>query len=254
MPPTLAAQQIKRVVTGQPLEIPAQDYNAFADAADHFRARQRGLGFNGRSQPDRAGIVLVRNDSGADRRRFDVLGIDGPLIHPAENSADFSSRVTVKGVIPKEEHRGKYVVLQEPIPKDQCGKACIDGVCVARIVSPVGEHQYADIEDGNPDALASGYSGHARILWKRESISYEQLAIIRIGAPLPAYIGKLDGVLDSGQSAEMLIWAGDPPADTEERVTVHDWMLKSGDSFPIGTKVVVLGIDGRLYVISGACD
>ena len=50
-------------------------------------------------QPSRSsGIVLVKNASGADRNRFDVLGVSGMLYGPADNLVEFQSRPCITGV------------------------------------------------------------------------------------------------------------------------------------------------------------
>jgi len=69
---------LKKVKPGDPLVIPAPTFNTFVDAANDFLGRRHDQ-FQGSSPAARHnGIVLVRNDSGADRDRFDVLGVSAP--------------------------------------------------------------------------------------------------------------------------------------------------------------------------------
>ena len=43
--------------------------------------------------------IMVKNNTGADRDRFDVLGISGPIISPADNLVEFQNRVAMVGVV-----------------------------------------------------------------------------------------------------------------------------------------------------------
>ena len=79
------SDSLKKVQTGQPLVIPASAYNAFIDAAIDFRQRTAHIGQGAQPAFQQATIILVRNDSGADRQRFEVLGVDGPVIDPSYN-------------------------------------------------------------------------------------------------------------------------------------------------------------------------
>jgi len=74
------ADHMKKVQTGDPLVVPAQAYNAFVDAAKDFQQRTRHVGQQATPGYRCAGIVLVKNESGEDRDRFDVLGL-GERLH-----------------------------------------------------------------------------------------------------------------------------------------------------------------------------
>ena len=75
-----------------------------------------------------SGIVLVKNSSGADRDRFDILGIDGPIIAPTDNPDEFKNRVTIDGITPAmADHTGQFVILAEPIASGAIGRGHLDG-------------------------------------------------------------------------------------------------------------------------------
>lgn len=71
---------MKKVRPGDPLVIPAATFNTFIDAARDFQDRQRSARRDAVREQRDTGIVLVRNETGADRERFDVLGIDERII------------------------------------------------------------------------------------------------------------------------------------------------------------------------------
>ena len=80
---------LKKVQTGQALVIPAAAYNAFVDAALDYRQRASRVGREARPAFRQASIVLVRNDSGSDRERFDVLGVGVPVVDPVDDEDAF---------------------------------------------------------------------------------------------------------------------------------------------------------------------
>jgi hypothetical protein len=109
--------------------------------------------------------VLVRNESGADRERFDVLGIEGPIIERVDNEEEFKQRVALRGVVPSSPHLGKFAILLDPAKDQAIVRACVDGVSVVRVRMNDEAHQFADVELGQASQLGSADGGTARLLW-----------------------------------------------------------------------------------------
>jgi hypothetical protein len=126
---TSMLQKVKR---GDPLVIPAGTFNTFVDAARDFQQRQRDR--QREAQRDRVGtgIVLVRNESGADSERFDVLGIEGPIIERVDNEEEFKQRVALRSRVPSAPRPGKFAIMLEPTKDQAIVRACLDGACVVR--------------------------------------------------------------------------------------------------------------------------
>lgn len=154
-----------KVRRGDPLVIPAQTFNTFIDAARDFQQRQRSARRRVQRERQDAGIILVRNESGQDRERFDVLGIQGPIITPTDNADEFANRVALSGDVPSTTHAGRFVVLLEPLRDGAIGRACIDGVCVVQVEMADEEHGFADVKVGDASVLESSSSGTAQLLW-----------------------------------------------------------------------------------------
>ncbi len=174
---------LAHVQRGQPLKLIASDWNAMVDAARAHLQQQlsRGPGSGPAGGGSRqTGIVLVRNDSGADQSRFAALGIDGPIILPADNTDEFKRQVALKCVVPTADHFGKFVVLDEPLTSGGIGRAYIDGVCPASVNIVNEADRFADMMPGTT-TLRSGASGAAGILWA-EAGTGTKWAIIRLGA------------------------------------------------------------------------
>lgn len=180
---------LSKVHPGDPFRIPASTFNTLIDAARDFQKRQQTLAREKqRSAARDHAEIIVRNDSGADRQRFDVLEIAGPIFTPTDNLDEFKARVVVSGVAPVDDRRGRFAILLEPMADGAMGKACILGSCVARVEMLDEGHTFADTVDGRMDALVSGSSGAAQLLWvqpvEQRDTPEIAWAIARLGPPV----------------------------------------------------------------------
>ena len=174
---------MKKVQSGDPLKIPAATFNTFIDAARDFRSRQQGRAQNAQPGFRQSGIVLVKNASGSDRGRFNVLGIDSPIFTPTDNEEEFKNRVALSCITPVEaDHTGRFVILLEPIANNEIGLGCVHGVCPVKIDVTDEDQQYADISNGETGKLKSSSTGAAQILWVEPGTG-EKWAIVRLAAP-----------------------------------------------------------------------
>ncbi|MCE5230472.1 hypothetical protein LLG95_12880 [bacterium] len=156
----------KKVAPGDRLEISAPAYNAFVDAALAHRNNQHNVRID-RLPEKSTGAVLIRNDSGSVRQRFDVLGIAGPLIAPANNLTEFQNRVALKGVAPAAATvaAGRIAILAEPLKAGKIGRAFVHGVCAARVKILDPNHVCAVAMAGVADHLESAAEGPIQIIW-----------------------------------------------------------------------------------------
>src|SRR5262245_33279489 len=176
----------RKVQAGQRLEISADAYNAFIDAALDFRRRQSEAGAEVGGEPRQSGVIKVRNRSGAARERFDVLGIDGPIIRPEDNLDEFKNQVALDGVTPWDGHGGKFVVLLEPLKVDAIGRAVVSGVTVGRVdvTEETQQHCCADVLEGDPAQLRLVEGGAAQVLWREDGLG-QKWAVLRLGQACP---------------------------------------------------------------------
>jgi hypothetical protein len=157
----------KKVQRGERLRIPAETFNTFIDAAKDFRQRTQNRGQSSLANFADSGIVLVKNASGGDRDRYDILGIERPIFLPSENLLSFTNQLAVIGVTPDEDkHVGRFIVLLEPLKNGLIGRGLISGVTPVRLNVLDPEHEWADIEDGESDSLKTDTAGSAFILWR----------------------------------------------------------------------------------------
>ena len=111
---------LKKVQSGDPLKIPAATFNTFVDAAQDFLRRQRDIGRTPVADRPPFETVLLKNASGADRGRFDVLGIDGPFFTPTDSLETFTNGIALAGVTPTAGGRGRST--SRPASPSPCGK------------------------------------------------------------------------------------------------------------------------------------
>jgi hypothetical protein len=217
------SDQLRKVQTGEPLRFPARFYNALVEMAAAWQGGQFAQGMPALGNRPADGIVLVHNDSGADRDQFQVLGVKETLILPGSNEQEFKNRLAFKADTPSEDdHLGRFVILAEPIKNSLIGRAWAFGVCPVKVDVGDAAHRFADVADGVCTSLKSGGTGGATILWK-ESGTGLKWALVRFDcapgtAEDPAVLEPEDFEQETAATDEWDIT--DPPAG-KDGVTVR---------------------------------
>ncbi|TWU12852.1 hypothetical protein CA54_16780 [Symmachiella macrocystis] len=163
--------KFKKAQAGANLNIPAAAYNEFVDASQWVRQRRQDLNVNRQPGFAQAGIIKIKNSSGAARERFDILGIDGPLFTETENAESFYGPMLLDGSSPTDaDHTGNFVVLLEPLDVGEIGRAVISGVVPVRLFVAEGSDesgkQYADVNNSDATRLELLETGGAFVLWR----------------------------------------------------------------------------------------
>jgi hypothetical protein len=165
----------RHVRRGEPISLAAEAYNAMLDAAQANRSRSvRVIPSDG----GRGSLFFhVANMTGKPLRCFDAAGLDGPLSPDGtgSDSSNFYNGLLFRGIVPREEHRGKFAVIQQDAEPGDIVRACLYGVTPVRIRLKDGEEPAGcDIEPGQTDYLVPG--GGAELLWHDR-----EWGIIRLG-------------------------------------------------------------------------
>ena len=172
---------LTHVKAGDPLEIRAPVWNKMLDAARANEAHQhsvsRTLGADLRGVP-----ILIKNNSGSDLARYSILGITGMVFSTTDDG--FHQRLVFTGGSPSASHAGKFAVLQEPVDYGAIGPACVDGVTHVEVDMGSASHKNAEVASAT-DALVSGETGSARILWVESGTGNGKKAVIRLGSDHP---------------------------------------------------------------------
>jgi hypothetical protein len=188
----------ERVRSGEPWQPSATTHNAFVDAWEYVEQLRRSGGAGTGRSVWGTNVVQVKNASGGDRDRFDVLGVDGPVISPADNLPAFKNRVVLNGVTPaRPTHEGRFVVLLQPLQSGAIGWASVAGVTVAKVDFTAGVYSFADVKDGDAASLEAAPAGAARILWPTTGSGVEW-AVVRLGdVPLMLCLGLVNGAVEA---------------------------------------------------------
>lgn len=174
----MSGDTLRKVKSGDPLRIPAGAYNAFVDAAVDLRQRQHDETRDQQRLRRDGDVILVLNSTASTVNRFGVLGITDPIILPGD--ALEIERVAFTGVVPQEEHAGKFAILLETAAPGAIVRAATGGVVPVKIGMASAADKFADVSPGLTDRLQSGDSGAAQILWVEISISPVRQAFVRL--------------------------------------------------------------------------
>lgn len=194
---------VDKVQPGDPLsDFTAAAHNLFVDAGLDYLSRVGSLGSQHKTtlQP---GQVWIKNISGADRNRFDVLGVNQPLIDSNDALGTFKDEVilecdapgTFTGDARANDLQNGFVVLAETIADQKIGRAWISGICPVQVSlfgdSWDGMNRWCDIESGVTGNLVCSPSGSARILWYDQTggipadktVAATRWAVVHLNAP-----------------------------------------------------------------------
>ena len=261
---------MRKVISGEPLRIPAPTYNTFIDAANDFLARRHNIAVPRPAEND-SELVLVQNASGSDVDRFGVLGISDIVISPTDNPTGFGNQVALVGVTPDaDDHEGRFVIVAAPIADGRIGLARVHGVSWVQVDVTDAGHQYAEVKDGDATMLASGETGSAQILWK-ESGTGTKWAVVRfpfraaavnlyerffddnsiddsltsLSSSNPDATGLGDAYLSFTYDKDWGTW----PSGVESRILIH-----SPHVYGSGRRIADLKLDGRDGLVTVVFD
>lgn len=199
----MSGDKWRRVRPGEVWTPSADFLNTGMDALDAWKAEQQKRLHEKTPSIRQAGIVLVRNDSGADRDQYDILGLGDPIISHSTNAAEFGLRPTFQGEQPTASgYTHKFCLLLEPIADGKFGYAMVDGVWPAKVEVGNALMPFADVSQDSgvgtspvDYTLTAGLMGAAEIL-AIESGTGTKYGLVRLGqsAAISCW-GTLDGPL-----------------------------------------------------------
>jgi len=180
------AARLEYVRRGQPFRPPADDWNAFVDAARAHRGGQFDLGAASHLRLSQPSLVVVRNDAGEDLDQFAPVILDDILISHSDNPAEFLTRPPVfSAVAPTAQNLGKpLAILQQTLAEDAIGRAIVAGVTPAQVAVSDESHQYATISGAG---LVSASAGPVRILWVAAGTGTQWAVLLFLPRDLPPY-------------------------------------------------------------------
>lgn len=227
----------RHVKPGDDLAIPARTYNRFLDLARVHDLDGPRRGAILRATPD-AGVVSVKNITGAALDRFAVVSVEAPIITRADNSDAFKERVTFDGGTPTASDYGYIGIVQSPAEENAIVPTVVSGVSIAKVFMHKAGERYADVDASSPTRLQSGQAGSVLILYV-ESGTGEKWAIVNVGGGSPG--GAWYGVATGSIGA--VAWSG---AGEAASCTVNPSTRLGGDKIAAITHTVYLPRHGSV--------
>lgn len=214
---------------------PAVIWNNMVDAGRAFAQSRFDSGPPARTRPRQTDLIKLKNSSGADRARGEILKIEGTIL--TEQDAE---EIWLDGVEPTTECR--FGILKEPSVSGEINQAQVSGVCLAMVNIIDVDHTFASAED-EEYVLQSGESGSVEILYAPDGTG-EKECVVRFGG-MPRLMGTLtedltaptDG-LTAPTTAVVAIWqyvgGTSAPREFEESarevtITNRDTSLTAGE-------------------------
>lgn len=171
-----------KLTPGSRLKLQSESWNALIDAAKVNRASQGGMVGGPATIGRDNGVIKLRNDSGASRARFDVLGLGDPIILPATNEDGFLRKIGFAGETPASaDHASKFAILLAPLASGAIGDALVSGVVQCPINVDAESGDYASVTDGEY-TLTRGSSAGAEILWVESGTGDGKWSVLRLGS------------------------------------------------------------------------
>jgi hypothetical protein len=169
----------------------AATLNAWTDAARLARGRNAAKG----SPFDTSFSnwqILVRNDTGAELDRYDVVEITDPIFAPAENQDEWGNLIVFQSVAPAgtPTTRPTLGIVQKPAVENAYVPAVIAGMTFARVLDATGVAVMAGIDDTQPTTrLKAEINGPVQVLWRRAGGDDTREAIVLLqNRPHWAYV------------------------------------------------------------------
>lgn len=172
-----------KVLPGTPVRnaLTARNWNDFMDVAAWWRERNGAAGAEGLAAASRSDILFVRNDTGADRRVREIVGLGNPLFTHDDNPTEFRDRVSMSAERPdRDNHRGgRWAVLLDAIPEGRYGPAALVGWVTCQVYLVTDRDRTCDIVHDDVERLRGG-PGPARILWSPPGVTGDQQCVISL--------------------------------------------------------------------------
>jgi hypothetical protein len=144
---------------GQPFRAPrSETWNGMVDAGNAYRAGRLNVGAPPPTRPRQTDLVRIKNNSGADRARGEILLIDGKAITDLTDE-----HIWLLGDEPTAD--GYFAILKEPIASGGVGVSQVSGCCLAMVDVSDTDHTRAKAAAGLY-MLESSADGPLEILYQ----------------------------------------------------------------------------------------
>ncbi len=225
--------------------------NLWTEGSLAYRRGKLGSTFDSPLSPLTENEIFVRNDTGADRNRFDIVAFVDPVFTRDDNVDAFLDRQqsSMKAIEPAwPDHFLSWGVLQQSCRSGKYARVRVGGIAVAKVNFANADastgHKYATVKDSEYGYLDSAPCGPAKILWK-ESGTGQKWCKLWLGAPMPAgFVGRTSGTISAASGSNFPYTLGSGTIDIAKRSgsTYVDasWNLTVYNTVPVEVAASVL--------------
>jgi hypothetical protein len=176
---------MKKVVPGQRFSIGANDWNQIADVVNSQSPRM-GAGIAGNTSNQ---YILISNSTDVAITMYGIVELDGLAINPIIQADQYGISVTYQepvfsAIYPLAEHDNAhttYAIAQEPIAPGCVGKACINGISLARCAYSSGLGGYIKPNFNNSwVGTVTGGKTQIKIISQTSAPSYNSICVVHI--------------------------------------------------------------------------
>jgi len=166
---------------------PAVIWNNMVEAGRAWADDQLSSGVPERPRPRQTDVIKVRNETGANRAKGEVVGFDGFVLTDLDADSIWLKAAATK--------RGRhFAVLKHPVSTDEVVEAQMSGVCVGRVNVTNLAHRAARLPSDGTYILQSSFSGPIDLLWTPEETGTVDCAINIRRDSLPIFQAPSGGI------------------------------------------------------------
>lgn len=183
--------------------ISAKAYNKMLEIVERLELRKLDSGFSDRFGTPTS-VIQAKNNGAGLLAQTNVVKILSPLILPSTSLEKFRSIPIIQVGPPT--GRGSFAVVAGALKANEIGTVITSGVTPVQIDVVHETHTHADLIDGDKTKLRSGFTGHARILWKEAGTGVKHALIQFPVADQGTVFGKPDADIDPDDSGDVTVW------------------------------------------------
>ncbi len=203
-----------------------------------------------KSFPVPTDVIKVKNVTGSDRDAGDVLELGDCAVDEASRSEPY-----FEGDTPSHSYGHSFCVLTRPIPAGGTDSASVSGWAVARVEIQNAADRFASIQLGSHVLKSASGGGDFKLLGPVTATGEQSVVVVFAGSNDEPVIGRMDGDLSAGGSANCVIWQRKADntgwESSGQTVEVFDWLLPVGYIVSDGAKVVIKQVASlkRVWVV-----
>jgi hypothetical protein len=216
--------------------------NSVLESAEDFQRRRLGDQKDTRGASHDGTRLKVKNSSGADRRRGELLEFTGFAL----NAAEITNTIWLTGGSPT--LANGFGILVRPIPSNDIDDCQVAGACYALVNVTDANHKFANVS-ASTYVLQSAATGPVRILYKDSGTGEKECAVL-LDAP---FVEMHRGIVNNGGSPISKGGSGNVKRYTDGTSSdsgIVDAVTCDWNAVADGKKIIYVKLGGTFYMLS----